>query len=229
MAKYPGFPIGLVHFLDELARNNTKPWFESNRERYESDVREPALAFIRAMQGPLATVSPHLLAVDKKVGGSLMRIHRDVRFSGDKTPYKTNVGIQFRHERGKDVHAPGFYLHIEPEEIFLGAGIWRPDAATLAAIRKAIAARPDAYRKARDAASFRKHYELSGESLTRPPKGYDAEHPLIEDLKRKDHIGMCRLDADALFKPSVVKIVTTRFQAAAPYVGFLCHAVGLKF
>ncbi|QDU91068.1 hypothetical protein Pla175_44850 [Pirellulimonas nuda] len=229
MAKFPGFPIGLVHFLDALARNNTKPWFEKNRARYESEVREPALAFIRAMQGPLATVSPHFVAVDKKVGGSLMRVHRDVRFSNDKTPYKTNVGIHFRHERGKDVHAPGFYLHIEPEEVFLGAGIWHPDPAALGAIRKAIDTRPDAYLKALGAASFRKDYEPGGESLKRPPKGYDAQHPLVEHLKRKDHIGACQLPIDDLFKPTVVKTVTAKFQAAAPYVGFLCHAIGLKF
>ncbi|MEM6799481.1 MAG: DUF2461 domain-containing protein [Planctomycetota bacterium] len=232
---FPGFPLGLLHFLEELSRSNNKKWFDANKQRYEQEVREPALAFIAAMagpsgkNGPLAKVSPHFLAVPKKVGGSLMRVHRDIRFSKDKTPYKTNVGIQFRHETGRDVHAPGFYFHIDTEQVFLGAGIWRPDSAALGSIRSAIDADPKAWKRAKSGKAFGDHFELSGESLKRPPRGYEADHPMIEDLKRKDHIAVCNLDHDALFEPDVVKTVADRFKATKAYVGFLCGAVGINF
>ena len=125
------FKTSTIKFLRELEKNNNRDWFEANKHRYESDVREPALAYIEAMAPRLAKISPHFIASPKKVGGSLMRVYRDVRFSKDKTPYKTNIGIQFRHSAGKDVHAPGFYMHIEPSQVFIAAGIWRPDSEML--------------------------------------------------------------------------------------------------
>ena len=101
------FGCGLLKFLRALDRNNDSQWFEAHKDDYEGEVREPALAFIRKMERHVHRISPHLTAKPTKVGGSLMRVHRDVRFSKDKRPYMTNVGIQFRHEAGKDVHAPG--------------------------------------------------------------------------------------------------------------------------
>ena len=123
----PRFTPETFRFLTELALNNSRTWFEANKARYEALVREPALAFIRGAGPHLRKISRHLVASDRKIGGSLMRVHRDVRFSRDKSPYKTNVGIQFRHEVGKDVHAPGLYVHIAPDECFLGAGVWHPE------------------------------------------------------------------------------------------------------
>ena len=154
-------------FLKELAENNSRDWFSENKGRYEQEVREPALAFIRTMQSELDRYAPHFIAVDKKVGGSLMRIYRDVRFSKNKQPYKTNIGIQFRHELGKDVHAPGFYLHIEAHEVFVGAGIWHPDGDTLKKIRTYIDAHPTRWEDGRDDAGFAKAFSLAGDSLKR--------------------------------------------------------------
>ncbi|MGI9257968.1 MAG: DUF2461 domain-containing protein, partial [Gammaproteobacteria bacterium] len=128
---FAGFPAQTAKFLTELANNNARDWFNVNKQRYEDHVLEPALTFINAMEPRIEKISPHFLAVAKRTGGSLMRVYRDTRFSKDKTPYKTNIGIQFRHELGKDVHAPGFYLHIQPKNCFLGAGIWRPDSDAL--------------------------------------------------------------------------------------------------
>jgi uncharacterized protein (TIGR02453 family) len=110
-------------FLDELAANNNRTWFEANKPRYESLVREPALEFISAMGPALEKFAPHSRADPRKVGGSLMRVFRDTRFSRDKTPYKTNIGIQFRHELGKDVHAPGFYVHLAADESLFRGGL----------------------------------------------------------------------------------------------------------
>ena len=231
MAKsnFPGFPLGLLHFLNELSKHNNRAWFQANKSRYEQELLEPALAFITAMEAPLAKISPHFQAVPKKVGGSLMRIYRDVRFSKDKRPYKTNVGIQFRHDKGRDVHSPGFYFHIDPDQVFVGAGIWHPDSQTLTKIRRAVDRRAAEWRKAKSDKAFRDRYELAGDSLKRPPRGYDADHPLIDDLRRKDFIGVSQLDHDALFDPAIVRTTAATFRAAKPLVAFLCQATGVKF
>ena len=221
------FGPGLMKFLKELAANNRRDWFEQHKDRYEAEVREPALAFIRAFAPRLERISPYFVASDKKVGGSLMRIHRDVRFSKDKSPYKTNVGIQFRHESGKDVHAPGFYLHIEPSGCFLGAGMWHPEAQALRGVREAIAADPAGWKKVRDGKAFRSRWDLAGDSLKRPPKGFDPEHPMIEDLKRKDHIAVADVDPKLLVSPDLVKDLADRFRAAKPYMAFQAAALDL--
>ena len=137
-------------FLSALAGNNDREWFEAHQQDYEDFVRTPALDFISDMSDEMPAISPHFLASAKKVGGSLMRIHRDTRFGRDKTPYKTNIGIQFRHEVGKDIHAPGYYLHIEPDGCFVAAGLWRPDADALFKIRRTIVEKGDAWVAARD-------------------------------------------------------------------------------
>jgi uncharacterized protein (TIGR02453 family) len=223
------FGPGLIRFLEELECNNDRAWFRARAGRYEEEVREPALAFIRAMARHVERISPHLVASDRKVGGSLMRIHRDVRFSRDKRPYKTNVGIQFRHEAGRDVHAPGLYFHVDPAEIFLGAGMWRPDAGSLAAVRRSIDGDRRGWRRVRDARRFREVWELSGESLRRAPLGFAADHPLIEDLKRKDHIAICRLTPRDILRRDLVDFVGERFGRAGGYLAWLASALDLAF
>lgn len=214
-------------FLEKLDANNNRAWFEDHRQEYEDAVRVPALDFIAAMAGDLRALSPHFLAVPRKVGGSLMRVHRDVRFGKDKRPYKTNIGIQFRHTQGKDVHAPGFYVHLEPKECFLGVGIWHPDAPALARIRTAIAENSSAWIKASRDKKFTRTYELAGDSLANAPRGYAKYHPLLQDLKRKDFIAVAgfnkRLATSAQFQTEVVK----SFRCALPYMRFLCRSLEL--
>ena len=113
-SRYARFHAETIAFLEELSANNNRDWFNENKRRYEEKVLDAALRFIQSMQDPLAEIAPHFVAMPTRVGGSLMRVYRDTRFSRNKTPYKTNIGIQFRHERAKDVHSPGYYLHIEP-------------------------------------------------------------------------------------------------------------------
>ena len=131
------------------------PGSKQNKQRYETEVLEPSLAFIREFASRLKKISPYFVASDRRVGGSLMRVYRDTRFGKDKTPYKTNVGIQFRHEFGKDVHAPGFYVHLAPGECFLAMGAWRPDKEALTLIRQAILDHPDRWKRARNDSKFR--------------------------------------------------------------------------
>ena len=223
------FSKATLGFLDELTANNERAWFEENKPRYEALVREPALEFIAAMAAPLAKFAPHFRAEPRKMGGSLMRVFRDTRFARDKSPYKTNIGIQLRHELGKDVHAPGFYLHIATDECFFGAGCWHPEAEALGHIRDLIAAQPKRWFAARDDRKFAAHWTMAGDSLTRPPRGYAADHPAIGDLKRKDFIGLAALSFSDATGPGLVKLATERFAAAAPLMKFLCEAQGVQY
>ncbi len=227
MSEY--FSEGTFAFLRELSANNNRDWFAANKARYESEVREPARAFIRAMVPELERFAPHFVASDKKVGGSLMRIFRDVRFSKNKQPYKTNIGIQFRHEVGKDVHAPGYYLHIEANEVFVGAGIWHPDADTLKKIRTYIDAHPTRWKDGAYDGGFAKAYSLAGDSLTRAPKGFSPDHPLIEDIKRKDFIGIAPLMPELILQDDLTGLVSGYFEAATPLMKELCRAVGVVY
>jgi uncharacterized protein (TIGR02453 family) len=223
------FTAATLRFLDELAANNHRSWFDANKARYESVVREPALEFIAAMGPRLRGFAPSFRAEPRRVGGSLLRVHRDTRFSRDKSPYKTNVGIQFRHALGKDVHAPGFYLHVSAGECFLGAGCWHPEAETLARIRHRVAADPRRWLAARDDRTFRRHWALAGDSLTRPPRGYAVDHPAVEDLKRKDFIALAPLSADDVVAPGLLELAGNRFAGAAPLMKFLCEAIGVPY
>ncbi|MDP7015329.1 MAG: TIGR02453 family protein, partial [Pirellulaceae bacterium] len=182
--KFAGFSPELFAFLDELKHNNDRDWFNDNKDRYEEWVREPSLAFVRAMGPRLKKLSAHFVADDRRSGGSLMRIYRDTRFGKDKTPYKTNVGIQFRHEMGKDVHAPGFYVHLASEECFLGVGVWCPESSSLRRIRDTIVDDPALWKRTRDNKKFNSHFFLGGDSLKTAPRGFAKDHPLIDDLRR---------------------------------------------
>ncbi|OIR19745.1 hypothetical protein GALL_06290 [mine drainage metagenome] len=216
-------------FLAALAANNERDWFAAHQQEYEDFVRTPALDFISDMSDEMPAISRHFLAQPKKVGGSLMRIHRDTRFSRDKTPYKTNIGIQFRHEAGKDIHAPGYYLHIEPGECFVAIGLWHPDADALFKIREAIVQNGDAWVAARDDKAFNRHFTLEGDVLANAPRGFARDHALVEDLKRKDFIGLASLSEATVTSRNLRSQVVERFRQAAPYMGFLCKALELRF
>ena len=227
--RYAGFEPKTVAFLNEIANNNNREWFKANKTRYEEHVLDVALRFIQSMQDPLAAIAPNFVAQATRMGGSLMRVYRDTRFSKNKTPYKTNVGIQFRHELGKDVHAPGFYVHIQPNNCFLGTGIWRPDSDALAAIRSSIAEAPGSWKRVREAKRFVEHYRFGGDRLKRPPRGYAADHPSIEDLKRKDFIAVSEFPIRRIRSPEFVDEVAARYASAKPLMKFLCTALDLRF
>lgn len=223
------FTPATFRFLEQLAEHNDKTWFEAHKDEYEDCVRSPALEVIRDMAPLLADFAPAFRAEARKMGGSLMRVYRDTRFARDKTPYKTNVGIQFRHQLGKDVHAPGFYLHVAPEECFLGVGSWHPESDLLGRIRDLIAAEPARWRAARDDRGFSQYWQLVGDALSRPPRGYAADHPEIDDIKRKDFIGLCGLTRKQVTGARLVDLSAERFAAAAPFMRFLCEAAGVRY
>ena len=229
MPRYASFEPGTLRFLGELAANNNREWFKEHKARYEEQVLDVALRFIQSMQDPLHEIAPHFVAVPTRVGGSLMRVYRDTRFSKNKLPYKTNIGIQFRHELAKDVHSPGYYVHIAPDDVFIGAGMWRPDPDSLRNIRERIAAKPAEWQRAVGDKAFRRQFAIGGESLTRPPRGFDKDHECIEDIKRKSFIAVRNLSADAPVGKGFQRTVESSFRNAEPLMRFLCKAVGVPF
>ena len=228
-SRYAHFDPATIKFLVELKSNNNRDWFNENKKRYESDVLDVALNFIQSMHDPLAEFAPHFTAIPKRMGGSLMRVYRDTRFSKNKTPYKTNIGIQFRHEQAKDVHSPGYYVHIDPDEVFLGVGMWRPAPEALAGIRQRISDKQGEWQRALGDRKFSGHYHLGGQVLTRPPRGFAKDHPMIEDIKRKDFIAVKNMDLTEALQPRFQQKVETAFKAATPYMRFLCKSVGVPF
>ena len=223
------FNPDLFRFLRQLKENNSRDWFHGNKAWYESAVRHPAQQFISDFGPRLAKISPHFNADPRPVGGSLFRIHRDVRFARDKSPYKISVGIQFRHKKAKDVHAPGFYLHLEPGSVFAGIGIWHPDSASLKLIRDALVADPRRWKRVLAGKRFSATYELAGDSLKRPPRGYDAEHPLVEDLKRKDFLAVAKLTQKKATSAGFIDEYAALCRAGTPFMKLLCEAVGVPF
>ena len=216
-------------FLRALARNNEREWFHAHKTDYDAQLRLPFLKLIAELQPDLLSISEHYRADPKSVGGSLFRIHRDTRFSNDKTPYKPWSGARFFHARSKQVEAPSFYLHIQPGHCFVGAGLWHPEPDTQRKIRQFIFDNPGGWKAAVQAPTFTRRFEMDGESLARPPRGFPADHELIVDLKRKNFVAMATLDDDIVLGPRLKKSVVEAFKGLSPLVDYLCAALDLEF
>lgn len=216
-------------FLRALGRNNNRDWFTAHKADYEAHLRQPFLRLIADLQPDLAAISPHYRADPRPMGGSLFRIHRDTRFANDKTPYKTWSGARFFHERSKQVPAPSFYLHVAPGDCFVGGGIWHPEPDTQRRIRNFMLDNPSGWKQAVRAPAFKRRFELSGDSLVRPPRGFPADHELIEDIKRKDFVAGAGLDDDTVLGPRLRQTVAAQFKALSPLVDYLCASLDLEF
>ena len=212
----------LFDFLRQLKRHNNRDWFANNKQRYEETVRDPSLLLIGNFGPHLHKLSPHFVADPRPTRGSLFRIYRDTRFSSDKTPFKTHVGIHFSHASGKDAHAPVFYLHLEPDGCFAAAGVWHPDNNALTKIRTAIVAEPEQWAK------VRRKVELEGDSLKRPPRGFDPNHRFIEDIKRKDFVTTVGFTEAQVCGPKFMRDFATACQTMLPLVVFTTRALGLE-
>lgn len=220
------FPPDFFRFLRELAAHNNREWFTANKHRYEAAVRDPSLAFVRAVGPKLAVLSRHLVADPRPVGGSVMRIYRDIRFSRDKSPYRTSVGIGFSPEstRQEEEGLPGFFVHLAPGDSWVYAGMWRPDPPRLHQIRRAIADRPSEWKKVRAAIP-----DIQGEALKRPPPGFDAAHPLIEDLKRKGFTAGLPIPDSEVTSAAFPDRFLERAQTLNPLNRFLAKAIGIDY
>jgi uncharacterized protein (TIGR02453 family) len=223
------FRSGFFAFFEELGRNNNREWFQRNKERYESEVREPMLAFIAALAPRLKELSRYYVADPRPTGGSMFRIYRNLRFSRDKTPYKTRAAAAIHHSGASGWPSPAFYIALSPQEVFGGVGMWHPDADALRKVRDAIVMKPAVWKKAIGSREFRSRLELMGDKLSRPPKGYDPAHPLIEDLKRKNFVAGIDYSRKEACSGGFLDHYARDCALAAPFVKFLTEAVGLKW
>jgi len=213
----------LFRFFAQLRRHNDREWFNAHKQRYLDEVRNPLLAFVEMIGPRLRAISAEIEADSRPVGGSLFRIYRDTRFAKDKSPYKTHAGIHFRHRAGKDAHAPGFYLHLEPGDVFMAAGMWLPDSPALKAIREAIDERPSDWKRA-------KRIGLDeGDALKRVPRGFDPEHPLAEDLKRKSFTSSVSFTEKQACAPDFPARFARACRSRSPLMQFLAKAMDLGF
>ena len=216
------FGPGFFTFLRDLKRHNTREWFEANRARYVADVETPMLDFIRAVGEKLPAICPGYVADPRRMGGSMFRIYRDTRFSADKSPYKTWLGARFGHRKAtRDTHAPGFYVHLSVDESYGGGGIYHPDTPTLTKIRQRIVSHEKA------CAAVVKSVELEGDTLKRPPAGFDKAHKFIEDLKRKDLYSLAEFSQADVTSRRFLDRYLEACDAVTPLVEFLTEAVGL--
>jgi uncharacterized protein (TIGR02453 family) len=228
--EFRGFPKDFFAFFRELRANNERPWFEANKKRFRDSVQAPMSTFIAAMAPRLARISRNFVADPRPNGGSMFRIYRDIRFAKDKSPYKEHAACHFRHVLGKDVHAPGFYMHFAANEVFFGGGMWMPPSDALLKVREAIARKQAAWRSVREDKSFARAFDdIEGEALSRAPRGFDPAHPLIEDIRKKSFFAMHRSSVKSACSPKLVEEVAQAFKAASPLMKFLCSAQGVPF
>ena len=217
------FTPELFRFLTRLKRNNNRDWFLAHKDEFETHLRQPALKFITDFAAPLYEIAPHLVADPRPSRGSMFRIYRDTRFAADKRPYKTNIAMRFSH-RGKDVHSPGFYLHLDPAGCFAASGLWHPEPPTLLKVRSAMVARPEEWRAVRKLLNWDDAARLS-----RPPRGFPADHEFVEDLKLRDLGTAVEFTAEQVCSPRFMSTYVTACRKMSPVARFLSSALGLPF
>jgi uncharacterized protein (TIGR02453 family) len=217
------FTPELFRFLARLKRNNNREWFQAHKDEYETHALRPAVQFITDFAAPLYDITPYLMADPRTSRGSLFRIYRDTRFSSDKRPYKTHIAMRFSH-RGKDVHSPGFYLHLEPGGCFAASGLWHPEPPTLLKVRTAMVERCDEWRPIRKLLNWDDATKLS-----RPPRGFPCDHEFVEDLKLRD-LGTAIEFTDAqVCSPKFMATFVTACKKMSPLAQFLSGVLGLPF
>lgn len=224
---FTGFKPEAIQFLVDLAENNNREWFQPRKGEYERLLKEPLEAFIVALAERFQAKGMPLRADPAR---SPFRIYRDVRFSKDKSPYKTAATASFPWIEGQDwdgSHSgeggnPGGYFHLEPGQVYVGGGMWHPPTAKVAAFRRAVADDPKAVRRLLDEPTFKDRFgSMSGEKLKRVPPGFSADHPEAELLKHKDFTFGERLGDRDVMSPGLPDTVAESLQAAMPVMRFL--------
>jgi uncharacterized protein (TIGR02453 family) len=215
----------LFKFFGELENNNEREWFLANKQRFEDVVRDPFLDFIESLAPGLHKIDASVEVDSRPVGGSMMRIYRDIRFSKDKTPYKTRVAARFAAGAKVGGPMPSYYVSFGAAGSRCAAGIWHPEPDALRKIRDAIVKDPKGWQKATSAKQLG-GLQLGGESLSRPPRGYAGDHPLISDLMRKDFMVAVTLDQRDVLSARLKDVLLANYRKMAPLVQFLSKALG---
>ena len=234
MANFGGFRPAAFQFLRDLARNNDKAWFEANRDVYEREVREPMRLFVETVDARLGGIAPEIVGDPKR---SMFRIYRDVRFSRDKSPFKTNAGAWFYHrDAGRKVGrdgeggGAGFYFHIDPTTCFMAGGIWMPARPALLRIREVIAAKPAELARITSASAFRRRFDgLSEEAkLSRVPRDFPTDHRAAESLKLQSFTARAPIAPSVVTSSRLVDRLCQDFELLVPLVRWLNRALGYQ-
>ena len=231
---FKGFTSGAATFLRGLKKNNTKAWFDARREIYELELREPMKALVEDMDARFARFGPEIVGDPKK---AVFRINRDIRFSRDKSPYKTHAACWFNHANatrqvGQEAESgsAGFYFHFEPGASFLGGGIWMPPRGQLGKIRDALAESPKQFTTIVESPAIKRRYgKLEDEAmLTRVPRGFEPGHPAEKWLRYQSFtLGRSIPDKDVL-SPKLPQLLERDYKALLPLVRWLNAALGYK-
>lgn len=217
-------------FLRGLARHNERAWFQAHKADYEAHVREPFQRLLDDLQPDLAAVSTQFRADPRAAGGSLFRIHRDTRFANDKAPYKRWQGARLFHARHREVPTPSWYLHLQPGENFIAAGIWHPDTPVLRRIRQFLVDNPQGWRRAANEPAFRRRWNLSDDGmLVRVPRGFPDDFEFRDDLRRRNFVVVRAIDDATMTGPRLRQTVARDLATTAPFMDYLCAALDLEF
>lgn len=218
------FTPAFFEFLRDLKAHNDRDWFAANRERFSKDVEGPMLAFIGDFAPHLREISPAYVADQRRMGGSLFRIHRDTRFSPDKSPFKTWLAARFSHEaRRKVPSVPALYLHLGPDHCFGGGGAYHVERPALTRIRQRMVDLPKEWSAARAG------LEVHGEQLKRAPAGFPASHEHIEDLKRQNIYVLTEFTERDVVADGFLERFAETCKRASPIIEFQTKALGLRW
>ncbi len=211
-------------FLCDLSANNTREWFQEHKAAYES-ARNNFLELAAELIRRIGAFEPEMAALQAK--DCVFRLHRDTRFSKDKTPYKTNMGAYFT-VGGRHSVTAGYYFHIEPlAESFVAGGVYQPQTAELKKIRQEIDYHGDELFTLVNEPAFKTYFgQLTGSKLSIPPKGYDKNHLFVDFLKHKDFLASGNIDPAMLLSADLPAYVAERFKAIKPLNDFLNRAIG---
>jgi uncharacterized protein (TIGR02453 family) len=222
---FAGFPEEGVAFLRALKKHNRREWFQPRKELFAEQVLRPMVALVEAIQRGLLALAPDYAHGDPRK--AVYRIYRDTRFSADKTPYKTHIAASLTRAGLDKGSSPGIYFSVGPDEVEVGGGWYLPLPPQVLAVRNAIAAEPDRFRRIVEARELTRRFGgLQGARLTRPPKGFAPDHPAADYLKFKQFFVYTTLDASLAVTPRLYAELMAHIRTMLPLVDFLSEAAG---
>ncbi|MCB2203299.1 DUF2461 domain-containing protein [bacterium] len=218
---FNGFPKATMRFLRDLKKNNDRDWFNANKPVYEQNVKEPMLQLLSTLAVRMKGLQPDIILEPKK---AMYRIYRDVRFSKDKSPYKTWIAAAFTFNGYDRKHDAAFYFHITPGEVGIGGGLYNPMGDRLKNLRAAIDSDADALRAIIGEKKFVKEFGgMIGDELQRVPQGYDREHPAADLLKKKQFLCWKEVPGSLIHEAEFLEELVRDFSAMSPFVRWLAE------